>query len=62
MILIVMLGFGLMMIFTNKKSNIVDERDILNQKKATSVGMMLTGILVFLITIFLFIQNEDICL
>ena len=49
-----------MLLLTNKKSNIVDERDMLNQKKATSVGMMFTGILVFLITIFLYIQNEDI--
>ncbi len=59
-ILIVMLGFGYMILVTNKKSNIIDERDILLQKKATSVGLMLTGIIVFLITIFLFIENEDI--
>ncbi len=58
-ILIVMLGIDYTMLVTNKKSNFIDERDILLQKKATSVGMMLTGILVFLVTIILFIQNED---
>jgi hypothetical protein len=58
-IFLVILGFGLTMLITNKASNIVDERDTLIQKKATSTGMMLTGIFVFLITMYLFVQNED---
>ena len=58
-IAIVMLGFLYMILVTNKKSNIIDERDLVLQKKATSIGMMLTGILVFIITIFLYVQNED---
>ena len=57
-IVIVMLGFLYMILVTNKKSNIIDERDLLLQKRATSIGMMLTGIFVFLITIILYIQNE----
>ncbi len=59
-ILIVMLGYVYMVLATNKVSNIIDERDILLQKKATSVGMMLTAMFVFTITILLFVQNEDI--
>lgn len=58
-IFLVIFGFGLTMLITNKTSNIIDERDILIQKKATSRGMMLTGIFVFLITMYLFVQNED---
>ena len=59
-ILIAMLGFGFTLLVTNKSSNIIDERDILIQKKATSIGMMLTAIGIFLLTIFLFVKNEDI--
>ncbi len=58
-IILAMIGFGLSMLLTNKSSNIVDERDTLIQKKATSTGMMLTGMFVFLVTIFLFVKNEN---
>ena len=58
-IVIAMLGFGLAMLVTNKKSNIVDERDMLIQKKATSTGMILTIMLLFLVSIYLFVKNED---
>ena len=58
-IFLAMIGFGVSMLLTNKSSNIVDERDTLIQKKATSTGMMLTCIFVFIITMYLFVQNED---
>lgn len=59
LIAVVIIGFGFMMLVTNKKSNVVDERDLILQKRATSIGMMLTGILVFLVAIFLYVKNES---
>lgn len=58
-ILAAMISFALMLLLTNKKSNIVDERDYLIQKKASSIGLMVSLIYVFLLSIILFITNRN---
>jgi len=55
----VMIGFGITMLITNKKSKVIDERDLIIQKKATSIGMMLTAMFVFIISMFIFVSNES---
>lgn len=54
-----MLSFGFAMMFTNKKSNIIDERDDYIQKKASSIGLMVSLIYVFLLSIILFVTNRN---
>ncbi len=57
---LVMLSFSFMLVFTNRKENIVDERDYQIQRKATSTGLMMTAIYVFLVCIVVFVQNRNV--
>ena len=50
-----MVSFALLLLLTNKKSNIVDERDLQIQKKASSVGLLGSLMYVFLLSISLFV-------
>lgn len=59
-IFVTMTTFFVMLLVTNKKQNIVDERDNAIQQKATSVALLVTTMFVFLICITLFIANEDV--
>lgn len=61
-VLISMLSFALMLLLTNKKENIVDERDGVIQKKASSVGLIVSLMYVFLLSIVLFVayRNEGV--
>lgn len=54
-----MIAFGLSILFTNKKSNIVDERDDYIQKRASTVGLLVSLMYVFLLSIVLFVVNRD---
>ena len=58
-ILITMIAFALMLLFTNKRSNIVDERDDYIQKKASSIGLLVSLIYVFLLSIVLFVVYRN---
>jgi hypothetical protein len=58
-IIVAMGSFGFMLLFTNKKSNVVDERDYFIQKKASSFGLMISMMYVFLLSIVLFIVYRD---
>ena len=58
-ILVVMVGFGVMMLLTHKKDKVFDERDQLIQKQASMTGLMLTSIFVFVFSIVLYINYED---
>lgn len=58
-IAVAMLSFAFAMLFTNKKGNIVDERDDYIQKKASSIGLMISLIYVFLLSIILFVINRN---
>jgi hypothetical protein len=55
-----MIGYSLLLIFTNRKENIVDERDLFVQKKSYGTGLILSLMYVFIISIVLFITNRDI--
>ncbi len=59
LVLISCLAFVLMLLLTNKKENIVDERDSVIQKKASSVGLIVSLMYVFLLSIVLFITYRD---
>lgn len=59
-IAITMISFGLMLFLTNKKTNVVDERDFLIQIKATRSGVLGTIMYVFLLTIGLFVVYQDV--
>jgi len=54
-IFLVMSSFIVMLLLTNKKERIFDERDLLIQRKANSVGLLLTSMYVFILSIVLFI-------
>lgn len=54
-----LLSFALMLLFTNKKGNLVDERDNLIQKKASSTGMVVSMMYVFLLSIILLVVYRD---
>ena len=58
-IAIAMISFVLVILFTNKKSNIVDERDDYIQKKASSIGLLISLMYVFLLSIILFVINRN---
>ena len=58
-IAISMLTFAFMMLFTNKKTNIVDERDDYIQKTASSTGLLVSLIYVFLLSIILFVTYRN---
>ena len=55
-----MIGYSLLLIFTNRKENIVDERDAFVQKRSYGTGLILSLMYVFIISIVLFITNRDI--
>lgn len=58
-ILMTMIGFAIMLLLTNKKEKVFDERDQLIQRQASMTGLMLTSMFVFIFSIVLFIINED---
>ncbi len=58
-ILITMSSFAIMLLLTNKRKNIVDERDRNIQIKASSTGLMLTSMYVFILSIVLFIIHRS---
>jgi hypothetical protein len=61
-IIIIFLGFvsfAVMLLLTKKKSNIFDERDELIQKKSSTVGLMLTGMFVFVFSMILYVYYSD---
>ena len=58
-IIVAMASFAIMLLLTNKKDKVFDERDSLIQKQSSMIGLMLTGIFVFLFSIILFINYQD---
>lgn len=58
LVAIALISFGALMFFTNKKSNIVDERDYTIQRKASSVGLVLSLMYVFLVSMVMFVIYE----
>jgi hypothetical protein len=58
-IMLSMLSFALMLLFTNKKENVVDERDYVIQRKASSTGLLVSLIYVFILSITLFVVYRD---
>ena len=58
-VFIALMGFALMLLITNKKDNIVDERDNLIQKQASSSGLTLSLIYVFALSFALFMFYRD---
>jgi hypothetical protein len=59
LILIVFSSYYVFLKMSSKKEQIVDERDLLIQKQATSIGMTITAMLIFITAITLFVLNED---
>ena len=57
---IALIFFAGMMITTNKKDNIIDERDLFIQQKASSTGLISTLIYVFILSIILYLVYESI--
>ena len=58
-ILATMIGFVIMLVLTQKKDKIFDERDQFIQKQASTIGLMLTSMFVFIVAIALFVINRD---
>ena len=58
-ILAVMIGFFIMLLLTQKKDKIFDERDQLIQRQASMTGLMLTSMFVFIFSIALYVINKD---
>ncbi|MCK5387853.1 MAG: DUF2178 domain-containing protein [Candidatus Izimaplasma sp.] len=58
-ILVAMVGFAIMLLLTNKKEKVFDERDQLIQKQASTIGLMLTSMFVFIFSIILFVNYQD---
>jgi len=58
-ILVTMVGFTIMLLLTNKKDKVFDERDGLIQKQASMIGLLLTSMFVFIFSIILFITHQD---
>ncbi|MCK4552474.1 MAG: DUF2178 domain-containing protein [Tenericutes bacterium] len=54
-----MISFTIMLLLTNNKEYIIDERDAHVQRKSYGVGLMISLIYVFLISIVLFIDNRN---
>ena len=54
-----MIGYALTMIITNKVKAVIDERDYFVQKKSFGVGLVLTLLYVFSLSIILFIINQN---
>ena len=59
LVALAMISFAIMLIFTNKKEYIIDERDAYVQRKSYGVGLMISLMYVFLISIILFLYNRD---
>lgn len=53
-------GYGIVLLKTNKKENIVDERDYFVQKRSYGAGLVITLLYVFSLSIILFISNRQI--
>ena len=53
--MICFLSFLVMLLLTNKKTNIVDERDTSIQRRANSAGLLMSLVYVFLVSITLFV-------
>ena len=58
-ILATMIGFFIMLLLTQKKDKLFDERDQLIQKQASMIGLMLTSMFVFIFSIVLFVNYRD---
>ncbi len=58
-ILMTMVGFGIMLLMTQKKEKVFDERDQFIQKQASMTGLLLTSMFVFVFSIVLYISYED---
>jgi cobalamin synthase len=58
-ILATMVGFVIMLLLTNKKEKVFDERDQFIQKQASMIGLMLTSMFVFVFSIILFVTHQD---
>ena len=56
---IAMVGYSVMLLFTNRKDKLVDERDYSVQKRSYGTGLILSLMYVFLISIILFMVNRD---
>jgi hypothetical protein len=54
-----MVGYSVMLLFTNRKDKLVDERDYSVQKRSYGTGLILSLMYVFLISIILFMVNRD---
>lgn len=52
-------SFSIYMKNTNKKENLIDERDLSIQKKSFGASLMITLVYVFLLCIILFTANND---
>jgi hypothetical protein len=59
LIALAMIGYVILLASTNKKDNIIDERDNYVLKKSYGVGLVLSLMYVFLISIILFITNRN---
>ena len=58
-ILIAMLGLGIFLFIIRKEKLLFDERDQLIQKQASMLGLSLTSMFVFLLSIIIFVVNRD---
>lgn len=59
LITITYVSYGFIVVSTNKKENVVDERDYHIMHKASTSAIILTLLYIFLFTIILFITNEN---
>ncbi len=59
-VFVVMVAIAANVLITNKKTNIVDERDYTIQRKATSTGLLVTALYVFALSMILFISYRTI--
>lgn len=53
-----LIGFGIMLILTNKKNIIIDERDAYVQRKSYGIGLIFSLLYIFLLSILLFMTNR----
>ena len=57
-ILAAMLSFAIMLLMTQRKDRVFDERDQLIQKQSSMIGLLLTSMFVFIFSIALFVINR----
>lgn len=59
LVAITMAGYACMLLITNKEDYVIDERDAYVQRKSFGIGLILSLLYVFLISIILFIGNRN---